>query len=427
MAGNDQFLEAAYAIGADLCRDAIWDGNRCNWLGDSMEFVLGGWQVVHRSFGPDLYGGTSGIGLFLARLYQATGEKVFRATALGAVEHALSLWELQTEATRVAYYAGSIGIADALIDIGEALDSPELVERALSTLSSHLATEPGQYMIDVIGGIAGVIPPLLKLNARYSNPYLGERAIALGGRLISSANRTDRGWSWTTIAPTPGNAALDLTGFSHGTAGVVWALFELHRETGRADFLEAAEQGILYEQSWVQPEMENWPDFRGQPVALPDGSYRYSCALAWCHGAPGIALGRLRAFQITRDPEMKAQAEMAIRSTARGLAASIPGQESYCLCHGIAGNSEALILAGSILGDANSLRQANQAGLRGIELYQRAGLNWPCGVNGGGVNPSLLLGLAGIGYFYLRLYDPGAFPTVLIPGGLSDASLARDA
>ena len=115
---------------------------------------------------------------------------------------------------------------------------------------------------------------------------------------------------------------------------------------------------------------------------------------------------------------MKAQAQSAIRSTARGLAASIPGQESYCLCHGIGGNAEALVLASSILDDANYLVQANQAGLRGIELYQRAGLNWPCGVNGGGVNPSLLLGLAGIGYFYLRLYDAGRFPTVLIPGGL---------
>lgn len=416
MTGDNQFLETANAIGAELCRDAIWDSGRCNWLGDSMEFVLGGWQIVHRSFGPDLYGGTSGIGLFLARLYQATNADIFRTTAIGAVEHALSLWEAQPAATRLAYYAGSVGIADALIEIGEALDRPEYVKQALSTLPSHLAAEPGPYTIDVIGGIAGAIPPLLKLHARYSRPDLLDRAIALGDRLLTAANRSERGWSWTTIAPASGEAAMDLTGFSHGAAGVAWALLELHRQTGRPDFLDAAKQGILYEQSWYQPEMENWPDFRGQPAARPDGSHRYNCALAWCHGAPGIALGRLRAFHITQDPEMKTQAQAAIRSTARGLAASIPGQESYCLCHGIGGNAEALILASSILGDANSLRQANQAGLRGIELYQRAGLNWPCGVNGGGVNPSLLLGLAGIGYFYLRLYDAGRFPTVLIPG-----------
>ena len=413
---RDQFLETAHAIGAGLCRDAVWDGDRCNWLGDTMEFILGSWQVVHRSFAADLYGGTSGIGLFLAKLHQATGERLFRTTAEGALAHALSRWETLPEVSRVSYYAGSVGIADALIGMGEAFGRPELIRHALSVLHTHIATEPGPNMIDVIGGVAGVIPPLLKLHARYAQPYLLERALAWGGRLLDCANRGPHGWSWTTIAPTSPTASPDLLGFSHGVAGVAWALLELHRQTGRADFLEAAQEGIRYEQAYYQPDMENWPDFRGQPVARSDGSARYSCALAWCHGAPGIALGRLRAFQITGDPQMKSQAEAALRTTARGLAGGIPGQESYCLCHGVGGNAEGLILAADILGDSRYARIAMQAGQRGIELYHRAGIDWPCGVNGGGSNPSLLLGLAGIGYFYLRLFDPARFPSVLIPG-----------
>jgi lantibiotic modifying enzyme len=35
---------------------------------------------------------------------------------------------------------------------------------------------------------------------------------------------------------------------------------------------------------------------------------------------------------------------------------------------------------------------------------------------GGGETPNLMLGLAGIGYFYLRLYDPVKYPSVLIIG-----------
>ena len=65
---NEQYLDTAASIGARLCRDAIWDGDRCNWLGDSMEFHAGEWKVGHKSFGPELYSGTIGVALFLATL-----------------------------------------------------------------------------------------------------------------------------------------------------------------------------------------------------------------------------------------------------------------------------------------------------------------------------------------------------------------------
>jgi lantibiotic modifying enzyme len=41
-------------------------------------------------------------------------------------------------------------------------------------------------------------------------------------------------------------------------------------------------------------------------------------------------------------------------------------------------------------------------------------LQWPCGAPGGAETPNLMLGLAGIGYFYLRLYDPIHTPSLLM-------------
>ena len=41
---------------------------------------------------------------------------------------------------------------------------------------------------------------------------------------------------------------------------------------------------------------------------------------------------------------------------------------------------------------------------------------WPYGVTSGGETPNLMLGTAGIGYFYLRLYDAAAIPSVLLLG-----------
>jgi hypothetical protein len=48
----------------------------------------------------------------------------------------------------------------------------------------------------------------------------------------------------------------------------------------------------------------------------------------------------------------------------------------------------------------------------GIERYAARGAPWPCGV-GGGETPGLMLGLAGIGYSYLRLCNR-ATPSILI-------------
>ena len=83
------YVDTAFDIGAQLCRDAIWSSGTCNWLGDSMEPILGEWRVVHRSFGPDFYLGTSGIAMFLARLARHVDEPLLRSTARGAVRHVL--------------------------------------------------------------------------------------------------------------------------------------------------------------------------------------------------------------------------------------------------------------------------------------------------------------------------------------------------
>ena len=68
-----EFLLTADRIAARLARDALWQGACCNWTGDAMEFVQGGWQVVHRALGFDLYGGAAGVGLFMAHMHRATG------------------------------------------------------------------------------------------------------------------------------------------------------------------------------------------------------------------------------------------------------------------------------------------------------------------------------------------------------------------
>src|SRR5689334_10255016 len=104
------FLEAADSIAARPCRNALWYCARCNWLGDSMEFVGGQWAVAHRAFGPELYAGTSGVALFLDELFRLAGERLFRLTAEGGARCALSRLEDIPEGARVGFYSGHAGI-----------------------------------------------------------------------------------------------------------------------------------------------------------------------------------------------------------------------------------------------------------------------------------------------------------------------------
>ena len=140
--------------------------------------------------------------------------------------------------------------------------------------------------------------------------------------------------------------------------------------------------------------------------------------VAWCHGATGVGLARLRLHQfLPNEPTILGEAEIAIRTTAATLERpSSPEIRNLSLCHGDAGNADLLLLAGDLLDRPELRRQAETAGVCALEQFEDTASPWPCGVQGAGETPSLMLGLAGIGQFLLRLCDSEAIPTVLLPG-----------
>ena len=364
-----RFLEVAWSIGARLCRDAMWDGDRCNWLGDSLE----GWTVAHRSFGPDLYAGTSGIALFLATLNRFAPDPIVAQTAMGAVRQAISRAEDVAADVRPSLYAGWIGIALALVRIADLLDEPSLREEALALVDAQGGRDPSS--LDVMTGAAGAVLGLLALGRV-------EEARRHAARLAAHEFRDG-----------------DLTGFAHGAAGMALALLE-------SGFHDAARRGFAYERRWFSPERQNWPDLR--PFVSPDPR-RPVYAAVWCHGAPGIGLSRLRAYERTGDETYRGEAEAALATT---MAASA---DNFSLCHGLAGNAELFLDAADVLHDPRYLTVAELVADRGIQAFHLPRNPWPCGVTGGGETPGLLTGLAGIGWFYLRMHDPAAVPTVLVP------------
>ena len=371
-----------------------------------MELVGEQWRVSHRSFGGDMYSGTSGIALFLAQLDRFCPDPLLRDTARAALEHALT--RNGSDAGPQSFYSGTFGSGFAAAEIGQWWDDGALVERGLDVVK-RATTDVAESMFDILGGSAGWIGPLLRLQRTTGERWLLDAATRAAGHLVRTAKRGERGASWGDVPKEL--AAPDLTGYSHGAAGVAVALLELHAVTGEAQYLELANAAFAYERSWFSAQHQNWPDFRSR-VSAEGQAEEFACGLSWCHGAPGIGLSRLRAWQLTDDDASRDEAQIALRATHAPL--SMPsGELSFSLCHGIAGNAELFLEAADVLGDAQWLGVAEAIGVRGIEYYHHARRRWPCGVQGG-ETPGLLLGLAGIGWFFLRLHDRKSVPSVLL-------------
>jgi len=105
---------------------------------------------------------------------------------------------------------------------------------------------------------------------------------------------------------------------------------------------------------------------------------------------------------------LKQEAEVALETTfvhTKAVLRAAAG--SYSLCHGLAGNAEILEKGYRILGSSSAKWHdlALEVASSGIERFGRPGQAWPCGTYEG-ETPSLMLGLAGAGMFYLRLHEP---------------------
>ncbi len=407
---RERFLDVAWSIGARLCRDAIWGGNRCNWLGDSMEAHAGEWKVAHKSSGPDLYSGTMGIALFLGRLHRFRPDPIIMQTSRGAIRQALSRADDIPPELRHSLYSGWIGIALALLDAAQVLDDPSLKREAVRLVDAQLGHEIGPMSLDLLGGAAGAILGLAAIDRRLGGDRYLDEARRLGEHLLAHAHHGGDAWSWTTMPPLGPQEQKDLAGYSHGAAGIALALLELSLRTGEARFKEGALGGFAYERKHFSAEQQNWPDFRSFASPNPQ---QPGYSLAWCHGAPGIGLSRVRAFALTKDETYRREADAAIAGTYRPL--TIPsGADNFSLCHGLGGNAELFIVAADLLGDERFRAAADAVGDRGIQAVHLPRNPWPCGVLSGGESPNLMLGTAGIGYFYLRLYDSAAVPSVLL-------------
>ncbi|BAZ52082.1 lanthionine synthetase C family protein [Nostoc sp. NIES-4103] len=402
---SEELLAKAQEIAVELENRAIngADGS-LTWI--SLTYVLNAERFQLMPLGYSFYDGNCGIALFLAALARVINNAQFRDLALRALQPLQS--SLQTsDANTISSFTKELGIGGAtgiasivysLVKISEFLDLPPLLEDAQQV--ANLITEEliaSDRKFDIIGGAAGAILGLLALYQKTENTAVLERAVACSQHLLEYCHQA---YTLKTTTAKP------LTGYSHGAAGIAYSLLRLYAVTHNSAYLDAARDAIAYENHFFYPTAGNWREIT--PIYNPTSPPVFWST--WCHGAPGIALGRLGGLSIDSTEQILSDIETALQTTHKtGL------QNIDQLCCGNLGRSEVMLVAAQKLNSpqwhqaaqelaAIALRRATQIG-----YYELFG-NLPKSV----FSPCFFQGTAGIGYQLLRLAHPQTLPSVLL-------------
>jgi len=403
------------AIAQKLQQQAIRgvDGS-ITWLAPQFSF-----QQDRFQFQPtdnSLYGGRLGTALFLAALEHIKGNGEFRDLCLSAVQELRQSIPQSEQALQqlpadlnIGLSVGLGGMIYALTQIGSLLEDQSLIADAHSL--ARLITPDvitGDRRLDILGGTAGTLLSLLKLYRSVQDPMILESAIACGQHLLMQGVICSSGRAWKTLDDRL------LTGFSHGAAGIAYALLKLAEITNDTEFRTAAAEAIAYEQNLFLPKLGNWLDLRDFSKFLQASGSTEPPPLmsSWCHGATGIGLARLGGLTILETESIHQDLQVAISTTQNCLAQRQEVVEQ--LCCGSMGQIELLLCAAIRLENPDLLTDAKLYASQIVQQAKIKGYALEPALHSSVYVPGFFRGETGIGYTLLRLIYPEQLPSILL-------------
>jgi type 2 lantibiotic biosynthesis protein LanM len=398
------FLGEAKALGRAIAERAVTvkDGS-VSWWNTGVQPPAG--------LGPHFYDGTTGVAFFLGALAKTQGPDEGRETAelarraLAPIRHQLRRLAADPErAKTVQVKLGAVvglgAYVYTFLHLAEWLGEPELLAEA-HAVAGLITPEriAADRSLDIATGCAGALLALLRLDRAGSEaqPPDGlrpaERALLCGEHLLRQrVTHRDEPMAWSTDGLRP------FCGYLHGAAGFAAALKRLAEVSADPELVAAAKKALAFERFHFDAAAGNWPDLRtpGNPFMV-----------AWCHGAAGVAVGRLAMLPEMAGEELNGELAAALATTR-----DCREQAADHLCCGNLGRAEILLEASRILGDEAFERNARELARRTAD--RAAGrFRYSHDRHDTTFSPTFFRGAAGIGYSFLRFADPESLPCVL--------------
>lgn len=293
---------------------------------------------------------------------------------------------MKKDTLSISAFHGLAGVVYTLAHLGLLWNDSKMMQQAFQYMESIEGRLPSDQSYDLVGGAAGALLVCLRLHSLVPDSRALQVAIQCGEYICRHVRFDEKG------------DQLPLTGLSHGAAGFVWAWTELADATGQDRFYQAARKALDFERTHFIPDENNWADLRHTTLNRETPVY-------WCHGAPGIGLSRLMIDGLLEDRHIRSEREIAMKKTlAEGFG------RGHSLCHGDFGNLEFLLLCAKRNGKKDLEQHCLNLGYHSMKQGLKHG--WRFGLHEKAELLGFMLGLSGIGYGLLRLWNP-SLPCVL--------------
>lgn len=232
---------------------------------------------------------------------------------------------------------------------------------------------------DLLSGNAGWIVVLEKLYQITKNRDYIQYAVDAGEKLWKQSMPMEHGRGWICAGQ-----EVPLAGMAHGNSGFILAYTCLLQLTGDERYTNRIMQLLDYEDSLYSSEKKNWLDLRkGKSKADQQAVMN-----AWCHGAPGILLSRIKLLECSEFQEN----EQVKEDICNGIRALMDWktEENFCICHGLAGRYWIMKVCGERLKRADLKREAIRVkrymaeNIEMIPLKERYNIGFMAGITGVG-------------------------------------------
>jgi type 2 lantibiotic biosynthesis protein LanM len=387
-ASADDFLLGACEIGDEILDNLIWHKNSASFL--KVISIVGENKSSSDAFSIDdadqgIYEGRGGVILFLAYL----GRESKKVKYLEAAKALLITIKNQRDISGVNSISGFLGNGSLVYlythlsilwsDISLLEEAEEYIELIIPGIS-------GDRTLDLLTGAAGCILSVLPLAAINPLSKATETAIQCAEHLLEKMENGQPRWTGLSYK----------LGLSHGLSGVGMAIHQLGYFIGNKRYQEESLNIVSYENTLIQEG--RWTDSH---------QLNGRSQVSWCHGAPGIALGRLSMYRNCSSLSLKNDIKLALKETISHY--KIP---SHCLCHGTLGNLEPLLVAELYSEFDNHTNKVRDSFAEVLQELIASG--WRSLLPNQTLSLGLMTGLSGVGYSLLRFHNRDRVPSVLM-------------